>query len=91
MATAWIQILLMTIAERAAPAGKSVCQEQQFELQFVGQADCEYALEQLIAMKDQADHVIINRQKSGCAPSAVESTTFASLEAINDEYKDATD
>jgi len=90
MATAWIKIFILTFAECVAPAGKSVCQEQQFELQFVGQADCEYALEQLIAMKDQADHVIINRQKSGCAPSAVESTTFDSLEAINEEYRDAT-
>ena len=90
MATAWIKIFILTFAECVAPAGKTVCQEQQFELQFLNQADCEYALEQLIAMKDQADHVIINRQKSGCAPAAVESTTFASLEAINEEYKDAT-
>jgi hypothetical protein len=90
MATAWIKIFILTFAECVAPAGKTVCQEQQFELQFLGQADCEYALQQLIAMKDEADHVIVNRQKSGCAPSAVESNTFASLEAINEEYKDAT-
>lgn len=88
MATAWIKIFILTFAECVAPAGKTVCQEQQFELQFLSQADCEYALEQLIAMKDEADHVIVNRQKSGCAPSAVESDTFASLEAINEAYKD---
>jgi hypothetical protein len=91
MATAWIKIFILTFAECVAPAGKSVCQEQQFELQFVSHADCEYALEQLIAMKGEADHVIVNRQKSGCVPSAVESTTFESLDAINEEYKDATD
>jgi len=72
MATAWIKIFILTFAECVAPAGKTVCQEQQFELQFLGQADCEYALQQLIAMKDEADHVIVNRQKSGCAPSAVD-------------------
>ena len=90
MATAWIKIVILTFSECVAPAGKTVCQEQQFELQFLGQADCEFALQQLIAMKGEADHVIVNRQKSGCAPSAVESNTFASLEAINEEYKDAT-
>lgn len=88
METAWIQIFILTLAECVAPAGKTVCQEQQFELQFINKADCEYALEQLIAMKDEAEHVIVNRQKSRCTPSAVESDTFASLEAINAAYKD---
>jgi hypothetical protein len=88
METAWIQIFILTFAECVAPAGKTVCQEQQFELQFLSSADCEYALEQLISMKGGADHVIVNRQKSACTPSAVESDTFASLEAINEAYKD---
>lgn len=83
MATAWIQVFILTFAECVAPAGKTVCQEQQFELQFLTQADCEYALEQLIAMKDEADHVIVNRQKSGCAPTAAESASYASLDDIN--------
>ena len=87
MDTAWIQIFILTLAECVAPAGKTVCQEQQFELQFLSRDDCEYALEQLIAMKDEAEHVIVNRQKSGCAPSAVESDTFASLDAINQANK----
>ncbi|MCH9004506.1 MAG: hypothetical protein IH838_04355 [Proteobacteria bacterium] len=78
----------MTLAECVAPAGKTVCQEQQFELRFLIRADCEYALEQLIAMKDEIDHVIVNRQKSGCVPSAVESDSYASREAINDAHKD---
>ena len=88
METAWIQIFILTFAECVAPAGKTVCQEQQFELQFLSRADCEYALEQLIAMKDEAEYVIVNRQKSGCTSSAVESDTFASLEDINEAFKD---
>ncbi len=88
MATVWIQVFIMTLAECVAPAGKTVCQEQQFELRFLTRADCEYALEQVIAMKDEIDHVIVNRQKSGCVPSAVESDSYASREAINDAHKD---
>jgi hypothetical protein len=88
MATAWIQIFILTFAECVAPAGKTVCQEQQFELQFLSRADCDYALEQLIAIKAAADNVIVNRQKTGCTSSAVESDAFASLEAINEAYKD---
>jgi len=88
MATAWIQVFILTFAECVAPAGKTVCQEQQFELQFLSRADCEYALLQLITMKDEADNVIVNRQKSGCVPSAVESEIHASLDAINAAHKD---
>jgi hypothetical protein len=88
MATTWIQVFILTLAECVAPAGKTVCQEQHFELQFLNLRDCEYALEQLITMKDQSDYVIVNRQKSGCAPTAVESESFASLDAINEANKD---
>lgn len=88
MEAAWIQVFILTFAECVAPAGKTVCQEQQFELQFLSKADCEYALEQLIVMKDQAQNVIVNRQKSGCAPSAAKSAMFESLEAINEANLD---
>ena len=88
MESVWIQIFILSLSECVAPAGKTVCQEQQFELQFLNEADCAYALQQLIAMKDEADHVIVNHQKSGCAASAAESGAFASLEAINDANKD---
>lgn len=88
MATAWIQVFILTLAECVAPAGKTVCQEQQFELQFLTRDDCEYALLQLITMKDQSDYVIVNRQKSGCAPTAVESESFATLDAINEANKE---
>ncbi len=88
METAWIQVFILTLAECVAPAGKTVCQEQHFELQFLSQSDCEYALQQLIAAKSGAADVIVNRQKSGCAPSAMQATTFASLESINEAHKD---
>ncbi len=88
MEAAWIQVFILTFAECVAPAGKTVCQEQQFELQFLNKADCEYALEQLIVMKGQAENVIVNRQKSGCAPSAAKSAMFESLEAINEANLD---
>ena len=88
MATTWIQVFILTLAECVAPAGKTVCQEQHFELQFLNLSDCEYALEQLITMKDQSDYVIVNRQNSGCAPSAAESESYASLDAINEANKD---
>ena len=71
------------MSECVAPAGTTVCQEQQFELQFVNQADCNYALEQLIASKSDLDYVIVNRQKSGCVPSGAEIETYASLDEIN--------
>ena len=89
MATAWIQVFILTFAECVAPAGKTVCQEQQFELQFLSRADCEYALQQLTAMKNEAEHVIVNQQKSGCAPSAAKSETYVSLEAINEAHKES--
>ena len=88
MATAWIQVFILTFAECVAPAGKTVCQEQQFELQFLSREDCEYALLQLITMKDESDHVIVNRQKSGCVATAVETEVHASLDAINEAHKD---
>ena len=88
METVWIQIFILTLAECVAPAGKTVCQEQQFELQFLSKSDCEYALQQLIAMKDEADYVIVNRQKSRCVPSAAESGAFSSLDAISEANKD---
>jgi hypothetical protein len=91
METAWIQIFILTFSECVAPAGKTVCQEQQFELRFLNRADCEYAFEQLLASKEELDYVIVNRQKSGCAPSAVQAETFASLEAIKMANKDVVD
>lgn len=87
MDIAWIQIFILTFAECVAPAGKTVCQEQQFELRFASKDDCEYARSQLIAMKDEMDNVIVDRQKSVCTPSAMEAGTYESLAAINEANK----
>ncbi len=76
MESAWIQIFVLSFFECVAPAGKAVCQEQHFELEFLTQRDCEYALQQLIAVKDELDNVIINRGKSKCTASAKETSVY---------------
>lgn len=78
METAWIQIFILTVAECVAPAGKTVCQEREFELQFVTQSECEIALEQLVSLKDASESVIVDKDKSSCAPSARQQDVFAS-------------
>jgi hypothetical protein len=82
MDTAWIQVFVLTIAECAAPAGKTVCQEREFDLQFLTRADCEIALEQLVTLKDESATVIVDRDRSSCAASARESEVFASPEDV---------
>lgn len=88
MDTAWIQVFVLTLAECVAPAGKTVCQEREFDLQFLTQADCEYALEQLVSLKDAVDTVIVNKSKSSCAASARQSPVFASLDAVSNANAD---
>jgi hypothetical protein len=94
MDTTWIQVFVLTIAECAAPAGKTVCQQQEFDLQFLTRADCEVALEQLVTLKDESANVIVDRNRSGCAASARETTAFASAQAVSlasagaDEWKE---
>ncbi len=92
MDTAWIQVFVLTLSECVAPAGKSVCQQQQFELEFLTRRDCEYALEQMIAMKDDLDNVIVDHGRSKCTASAREAGTFKSAEAIQkasgDDWRD---
>ena len=83
MDTSWIQVFVLTISECVAPAGKTVCQEQEFDLAFLTRADCEFALEQLVTLKDESASVIVDRSKSSCAASARESAVFASLEAVS--------
>ncbi|MDJ0698853.1 MAG: hypothetical protein QNJ07_03275 [Woeseiaceae bacterium] len=82
METGWIQVFVLTLAECVAPAGKTVCQEQQFELQFLTRADCEYALEQLVTLKDASENVIVDRSRSRCVASAVEREIYASLDDV---------
>lgn len=83
MDTAWIQVFVLTLAECVAPAGKSICQEREFDLQFLTRADCEYALEQLVSLKDESASVIVNRRKSRCAASARKKDVFDSLDAVS--------
>jgi hypothetical protein len=83
MDAAWIQIFVLTMAECVAPAGKTICQEREFDLQFLTRADCEYALEQLVVLKEASASVIVNKSKSSCAPSARQADVFASLEAVS--------
>ena len=80
MDMAWIQVFVLTLSECVAPAGKAVCQEREFDLQFLTRADCEVALQQLVSLKAESEYVIVNRNKSGCAPSARETDVFASLD-----------
>ena len=82
MDTAWIQVFVLTLSECVAPAGKTICQEQAFELEFLTRADCEVALEQLLTLKDAADNVIVNAERSACAPAARERPVFASIEEL---------
>ena len=40
MDTAWIQVFVLTLSECVAPAGKTICQEQALELQFLTRSGC---------------------------------------------------
>ena len=88
MDTAWIQVFVLTLSECVAPAGKTVCQEQSFELQFLTQADCEFALQQLVTLKQESASVIIDPARASCAPTARQQPVFASLEAIEAANRD---
>ena len=88
MDTAWIQVFVLSLAECVAPAGKTVCQEQQLELAFASERDCEVALEALLTLKDASPEVIVNRGKSRCAPAAREVEAYASLEAVTEAHAD---
>ena len=90
MDTAWIQVFVLTLSECVAPAGKTICQQQALELEFLTRSECETALEQLITLKREADNVIVNPEKSGCAVAAREQEVFASVDAINAQQKDGT-
>ena len=88
MDTAWIQVFVLTLSECVAPSGKTVCQEQSFELQFLTRADCEYALQQLVTLKQESASVIIDPARASCAPTARQQPVFASLEAIEAANRD---
>ena len=91
METAWIQVFVLTLTECVAPAGKTICQEREFEMQFVDRGNCELALEQMIWLAEGASDVIINREKSGCSISAVERPVYGSLEEVAEKYASSGD
>lgn len=82
MDTGWIQVFVLTLSECIAPAGKTVCQEREFEMQFVERAACELAMEQMIWLADGASDVIINREKTRCTASAAQRPVFSSAEDV---------
>jgi hypothetical protein len=88
MDIAWIQVFVLTLSECVAPAGKTVCQEQEFELQFLSQSDCEFALQQLVALKQESDKVIIDADKASCTVSARQSRVFASASGVGEAAGD---
>ncbi|HSD69640.1 MAG TPA: hypothetical protein VLB07_08805 [Woeseiaceae bacterium] len=91
MDTAWIQVFVLTLSECVAPAGKTVCQEQELKMQFVEQAECQLALEQLVQLKEAAENVIVYKDKSQCAPSAKQQSVYKSLNDVNDRLGAAPD
>ncbi len=84
MDTAWIQVFVLTIAECVAPAGKTVCQEQVIEIDFLSQGDCEAALEQFIESKNANERVILNVDKTSCKSTARKREVWASMRDINE-------
>lgn len=88
MDTAWIQVFVLTLSECFAPAGKTVCQEREFDLQFLTRADCEFALQQLVSLKQASDNVIVNAGKSRCDVSTREGRVFATADAVNQPFSE---
>jgi hypothetical protein len=89
METVWIQVFVLTLSECVAPAGKTVCQDHDFELQFLTEADCQVALQQLVSLKRESADVIVNTDRSGCAPAAKERTAYASLDELKAAFVDS--
>lgn len=86
MDTAWIQVFVLTIAECVAPAGKTVCQEQVIEIDFLSQGDCEAALEQLVESKNANERVILNVDETRCTSTARKREAWTSMEGINEAF-----
>lgn len=89
METAWIQVFVLTLAECVAPAGKTICQERELEIAFMDRTACEQAMEQMLWLAEGTSDVIINRDKTRCAASAVERPVFASVDEVRNQHGDA--
>lgn len=91
MDTGWIPVFVLTVAECVAPTGKTVCQEQEVELQFLTEAECNQALEQMVAVKDASRTIIVDKDKTHCAPSARKITVYESLADLDPALVDDSD
>lgn len=89
MDTSWIQVFVLTLSECVAPAGKTVCQQQEVQYQFSDRDDCEAVLEELIAAKANDENVIVNEERSRCLPTARELQVFASVDEANRQLADS--
>lgn len=83
MDIAWIQVFILTMSECVAPAGKTVCQEQEYQLTFATAESCELAREQFVLLKAQSENIIVNRARTRCSTSTIETTTYASSDEAN--------
>ena len=88
MDTAWIQVFVLTLAECVAPAGKAVCQEREFDLQFLTSSDCEFALEQFISLKDQSELVIVDKTSSRCVAASRRTSVLSNVDGLESGMSD---
>lgn len=89
METGWIQVFVLVITECVAPAGKTVCQEQELRYEFFEKGDCDIVLEQLLVHKDTAENIIVNRDKSSCVPTARKQQIFRSPDEAKNALEDS--
>lgn len=88
MDTAWIQVFVLTMSECVAPAGKNICQEREYEIEFTNRAACEITMQQLVTLKGRTDDIIVNKDRTRCDASAREQEVYASVDAINTAFPD---
>jgi hypothetical protein len=88
MDTGWIQVFVLTLAECVAPPGKTVCQEQQMQYQFVDREQCETVLRRLVDYSAGSENVIVDEQRSSCLPTTIERQVFESVDEANAQLAD---
>jgi hypothetical protein len=88
MDTGWIQVFVLVMTECVAPAGKSVCQEQELRYAFFDKNDCDVVLEQLLAHKDSAENIIVSKDKSACLPTVKKQQIYRSLDEADNALSD---
>lgn len=84
MNEAWIQIFILTMSECVAPSGKTVCQQQEYQLEFANESACEVAREQFVALKALTDNIIVDTGRTQCKAATREQTVYSSQEEASD-------